>query len=111
VVDYLCIVSGRSNGVNSGAAVVVAPAALTMGRGGRRMALYLVAAALLTLLLYRVMAPCGPTAIMVPRKPAEFEYHREMPLIFIGGVPRSGTTLMRAMLDAHPEIRYAQHVA
>lgn len=35
-----------------------------------------------------------------------YPYHRNMPLIFIGGVPRSGTTLMRAMLDAHPEIRY-----
>lgn len=34
-----------------------------------------------------------------------FEYNREMPLIFIGGVPRSGTTLMRAMLDAHPDVR------
>jgi protein-tyrosine sulfotransferase len=34
-----------------------------------------------------------------------FVYHRNMPLIFIGGVPRSGTTLMRAMLDAHPEVR------
>lgn len=31
-----------------------------------------------------------------------------MPLIFIGGVPRSGTTLMRAMLDAHPEVRCGQ---
>ncbi|KAF1623811.1 UNVERIFIED_CONTAM: Protein-tyrosine sulfotransferase A, partial [Eudyptes robustus] len=27
------------------------------------------------------------------------------PLIFIGGIPRSGTTLMRAMLDAHDEVR------
>lgn len=34
-----------------------------------------------------------------------FPYHRNMPLIFIGGVPRSGTTLMRAMLDAHPDVR------
>jgi protein-tyrosine sulfotransferase len=25
--------------------------------------------------------------------------------MFIGGVPRSGTTLMRAMLDAHPSVR------
>merc|ERR1719219_2197682 len=34
-----------------------------------------------------------------------YEYDRNSPLIFIGGVPRSGTTLMRAMLDAHPEVR------
>ncbi|WKY00373.1 hypothetical protein Q1695_014880 [Nippostrongylus brasiliensis] len=27
------------------------------------------------------------------------------PFIFIGGMPRSGTTLMRAMLDAHPDVR------
>lgn len=27
------------------------------------------------------------------------------PVIFVGGVPRSGTTLARAMLDAHPEVR------
>jgi len=32
-------------------------------------------------------------------------YTRHSPLIFIGGVPRSGTTLMRAMLDAHPSVR------
>ncbi|XP_055683700.1 protein-tyrosine sulfotransferase isoform X1 [Lutzomyia longipalpis] len=37
-----------------------------------------------------------------------YPYHRNMPLIFIGGVPRSGTTLMRAMLDAHPDVRCGQ---
>lgn len=26
-------------------------------------------------------------------------------MIFIGGMPRSGTTLIRAMLDAHPDVR------
>ena len=35
----------------------------------------------------------------------EYEYDRYSPIIFIGGVPRSGTTLMRVMLDAHPEVR------
>ncbi len=34
-----------------------------------------------------------------------YDYDRQSPLIFIGGVPRSGTTLMRAMLDAHPDVR------
>lgn len=37
-----------------------------------------------------------------------YTYDRNMPLIFIGGVPRSGTTLMRAMLDAHPDVRCGQ---
>ncbi|KAJ8266172.1 hypothetical protein GJAV_G00126780 [Gymnothorax javanicus] len=32
-------------------------------------------------------------------------YNKDTPLIFIGGFPRSGTTLMRVMLDAHPAIR------
>lgn len=27
------------------------------------------------------------------------------PIIFIGGMPRSGTTLMRAILDSHPMVR------
>lgn len=35
----------------------------------------------------------------------QYQYGPDIPLIFIGGVPRSGTTLMRVMLDAHPDIR------
>ena len=34
-----------------------------------------------------------------------YEYDRNSPIVFIGGLPESGTTLMRAMLDAHPEVR------
>ena len=33
------------------------------------------------------------------------KYKKEEPIIWVTGHPRSGTTLMRAMLDAHPEIR------
>uniref|UniRef100_F6TW46 Protein-tyrosine sulfotransferase n=1 Tax=Ciona intestinalis TaxID=7719 RepID=F6TW46_CIOIN len=36
------------------------------------------------------------------------DYDKNMPLVFIGGMPRSGTTLMRAMLDAHPDVRCGQ---
>ncbi|KAL4714646.1 hypothetical protein ACJJTC_004636 [Scirpophaga incertulas] len=48
--------------------------------------------------------PPGPAAA---REPAPIP-GRELPLIFIGGVPRSGTTLMRAMLDAHRDVRCGQ---
>ncbi|KAF7492005.1 Protein-tyrosine sulfotransferase [Sarcoptes scabiei] len=34
-----------------------------------------------------------------------YPYDHLMPLIFIGGMPRSGTTLLRVLLDAHPDIR------
>ncbi|XP_064841459.1 protein-tyrosine sulfotransferase 1-like [Oncorhynchus masou masou] len=53
----------------------------------------------------------GSSAILRGSRPgghnlsAPFVYNKDMPLVFIGGVPRSGTTLMRAMLDAHPEVR------
>ena len=59
--------------------------------------------------------PCdtGPKVFMVNNSPkvvytsdkTAIPYDKDMPLIFIGGMPRSGTTLMRAILDAHPEVR------
>ena len=38
-----------------------------------------------------------------------YAYNRNTPFIFIGGVPRSGTTLMRAMMDAHPDVRCGEY--
>ena len=32
-------------------------------------------------------------------------YKKDVPLIWVGGIPRSGTTLMRVMLDAHKDVR------
>lgn len=55
-----------------------------------------------------------PSAIMIPSEQEKhiytqegkaIKYGQESALIFIGGMPRSGTTLMRAMLDAHPDVR------
>jgi len=34
-----------------------------------------------------------------------YKYNHTTPIIFIGGMPRSGTTLMRVMLDAHSDVR------
>jgi hypothetical protein len=33
------------------------------------------------------------------------KYNFTRPIIFIGGMPRSGTTLMRVILDSHPKVR------
>lgn len=35
----------------------------------------------------------------------EFKYNKDIPIVFIGGMPRSGTTLLRVMLDSHPDVR------
>lgn len=48
----------------------------------------------------------GPSAFARNDKGEMFEYNsHDHPLIFIGGHPRSGTTLMRAMLDSHQMVR------
>ncbi|KAM4809013.1 protein-tyrosine sulfotransferase 2 [Rhinophrynus dorsalis] len=52
-----------------------------------------------------VMKPENEELVMLDSNNIEYRYSKDMPLIFIGGVPRSGTTLMRAMLDAHPDVR------
>lgn len=91
---------------------------LRFNRGGpRRAALYAVLLLCVAALLLRLGILClteddSPSSVVSPSKfvigsdHKAYEYNRDMPLIFIGGVPRSGTTLMRAMLDAHPDVRY-----
>ncbi|XP_045172353.2 protein-tyrosine sulfotransferase 1-like [Mercenaria mercenaria] len=61
---------------------------------------------LCSILMYRHMqCEQNQNRIIYDRNNLAISYHRDMPLIFIGGMPRSGTTLMRAMLDAHPDVR------
>ena len=43
--------------------------------------------------------------VMVLNDGSKYHYNHTTPIIFIGGMPRSGTTLMRVMLDAHSEVR------
>ncbi|KAJ1372825.1 Protein-tyrosine sulfotransferase 1 [Parelaphostrongylus tenuis] len=59
----------------------------------------------MTCILYtfRISSPsCDTTSL---RPIAHGNVNEYSPFIFIGGMPRSGTTLMRAMLDAHPDVR------
>ncbi|KAI5718282.1 hypothetical protein M8J77_019016 [Diaphorina citri] len=87
-----------------------------MNRGTRRTVFLTVILVLCIFLMYKLHTCSDRTgSIMLPKdtyivsKDAHvYRYDRFMPLIFIGGVPRSGTTLMRAMLDAHPDVRCGQ---
>lgn len=42
---------------------------------------------------------------MILKDGSIYNYNHTTPIIFIGGMPRSGTTLMRVMLDAHGDVR------
>lgn len=90
-----------------------------MGRY-RLLHLIITAAATASLMFFFMQSGCNELELesnivgkMVPKEPhvvydeqnVEYEYSRNMPLIFIGGMPRSGTTLMRAMIDAHSDVR------
>ncbi|KAK7497477.1 hypothetical protein BaRGS_00011319 [Batillaria attramentaria] len=78
----------------------------------------LLLAGMLLLFFYAVyvMVPCDDKSkyVMVPKEKTRYiygdknlaiPYGDDMEIIFIGGMPRSGTTLMRVMLDAHPDVR------
>lgn len=68
--------------------------------------LYLLFAGDINRMAVRGNAPTTPrTTTVVTKDNTVYEYTRDSPIVFIGGVPRSGTTLMRAMLEAHPEVR------
>lgn len=81
----------------------------------RKVLIYICVAAFIFIMFTYTNFQCEPRShyymvpkeerVMYDREQKAIPYHREMPLIFIGGMPRSGTTLMRAMLDAHPDVR------
>lgn len=90
-------------------------------RAGRKGPIFCLVTLLFLFALYQLGIICGTdkngsgiTMIMKekyvigPFDHKVYTYDRYMPLIFIGGMPRSGTTLMRAMLDAHPDVRCGQ---
>jgi len=47
----------------------------------------------------------GGVHAVKPSQDSKKLFTKQSPLLFIGGVPKSGTTLMRVLLDVHPAIR------
>jgi len=47
----------------------------------------------------------GQSSPLVSNCPHLVQFQRDIPIVWVGGVPRSGTTLMRALLDAHPDVQ------
>ncbi|GFT14261.1 protein-tyrosine sulfotransferase [Nephila pilipes] len=84
-------------------------------RALKKYILFICCPLILLFLIYRSFSPCSvqtSNGVMVAAQryimgqdSKKYVYNRSMPIIFIGGMPRSGTTLLRVMLDAHPDIR------
>ncbi|CAF0828199.1 unnamed protein product [Brachionus calyciflorus] len=49
--------------------------------------------------------PNEPNQIRAPKVKRVFSYNRELPIIFVSGIPSSGLELMRSLLDQNPLIR------
>ena len=79
------------------------------GRYGTKLQVTFMAVSAL-LFMYLLLRPAHEVQIYEKTKTALtvedlIYYKKDVPIIWIGGVPRSGTTLMRAILDAHPDVR------
>lgn len=88
---------------------------LWVNRFTRRWFLLAGVSLLVVFLLYTLLGSCRRGALNITYVEPEryvlgpdqrkYLYGKDMPLIFIGGMPRSGTTLVRVLLDAHPDVR------
>ncbi|KAL1414962.1 hypothetical protein MTO96_007049 [Rhipicephalus appendiculatus] len=89
--------------------------AVLLPRPTRRWVVLCAACLLAAFLCYTFLGSCrsgnfsfsyvAPERFVWGRNMEKLPYDRHMPLIFIGGMPRSGTTLIRVLLDAHPDVR------
>ncbi|KAL3212457.1 hypothetical protein MRX96_035953 [Rhipicephalus microplus] len=89
--------------------------AVLLPRPTRRWVVLCAACLLAAFLCYTFLGSCRsgnlnftyvpPERFVWGRNMEKIHYDRHMPLIFIGGMPRSGTTLIRVLLDAHPDVR------